>query len=282
MEYLKSNDILKKFFQRKRRMNAKYSLRGLAKSLAMDPGFLSRIFSGKQKFPIEQLPLFTKVLDIDTFGLNQLRQALMAEFAVGINQVFKNHGLLDIDESLNPQFQNDNEPNPVDTFAEYATSFEEESLFHPWYKMVLLEMTNLPNAEIDLKKLSLQLRVSFEDMERSWKFLIDRKFIKMDSSQKWCKTNKKIRFATKQSLLNVRRFHKEMMTKAVEEMYRFEDQSSFQKRNISSATISVNPAQIEKIKMRLQEMMLEIVDLSSQGDVEKIYGLNFSFFPILK
>lgn len=281
MDYLKSNDILKNFFNRKKRLNEKYSLRGMAKALDMDPGFLSRIFNGKQKLPLEQLPQFVKVLDIDSFGLSQLRQALLIEYSAGLNDIFKIHGLPEIEDSAHCVSRGKEQMNDK-IFEEYSISYDDESIFHPWYKMVLLEMANLPHVEIDFKKLSLQLNVSSEDLQRAWKFLIDRKFIEQDANLKWRKTSKKIRFATKQSLLNVRRFHKEIMTKAVEEMYRFEDQVSFQKRNISSATISVNPAQIEKVKLRLQEMMLEIVDLSSQGDTEKIYGLNFSFFPIVK
>jgi hypothetical protein len=72
------------------------------------------------------------------------------------------------------------------------------------------------------------------------------------------------------------------MSKAVETMYKNVDQKSFENRYITSATVTLNPEQMDKIRLRLQEMILEIVDISSQGISKDVYGMNFSFFPLLK
>jgi hypothetical protein len=72
------------------------------------------------------------------------------------------------------------------------------------------------------------------------------------------------------------------MSKAVEEMYRNTDQKSFQDRYITSATLTVSPEQVEILRLRLQEMIIEIVDLADTKPSQNLYGLSFSFFPLIK
>jgi uncharacterized protein (TIGR02147 family) len=266
--------LLKKFYNKKKKANPAYSMRALALDLQLDPSFVNRIFSGKKKFPLERLPSFIKVLDMDSLAVKELKLALISNFASDIGYEMESQ-----DESPKVNFP---QTSYLENFDELRPQKNNEGLFQQWFRLVLLDATSLPDFELNFNQLSHQLNVHPEDLEQAWNYLTQNQFISQNSEGKWVKSHDKIRIATKESMHNIRRFHKDMMSKAVETMYKNVDQKSFENRYITSATVTLNPEQMDKIRLRLQEMILEIVDISSQGISKDVYGMNFSFFPLLK
>ena len=56
--------------------------------------------------------------------------------------------------------------------------------------------------------------------------------------------------------------------------------SDFQKRLINGFTLAFNPANTEKVKAKLQELMSEISIAGSEGECTEVYQLNLQFFPL--
>jgi uncharacterized protein (TIGR02147 family) len=240
----------------------------------MDASFVNRILNGKKKFPRARMEEFIKTLDIDELGIKELKLSLVHEFAeeLGFQNTLSPSG----SDHLNTK------SNFLDNFEEFKSEENTEGLFKNWFRMALLDLHTLPSFELDIGALSEQLNIEPIELENALQYLIQNKYLIPNADGKLMKSNAKTRFATKQSQASIRRFHKEIMSKAVEEMYRNVDSASFKNRYITSATLTVSKTQIEKIRLRLQEMILEVVDMSNEGTSQSLYGLNFSFFPLIR
>lgn len=269
----KPHEIIKKFYSRKKRANPSYSARSLARDLNLDPSFLSRILKGQKSLPSDRLPEFIKILEIDELGVKELKKSLIHEYAISLGYV---EGVENENTNCNSNL------SFLAPFEEYRIEEYSESLFHPWYKPLLLELVTLTPYAINLGKISQVLNVELTDLEIAWNFLVQHKYLVKNSEGNWVKSDLKIRFATKESLLTMRRFHKEIMARAIVEMNKNIDPKSFQNRFISSATLAVNPEHVPHLRLRLQEMILELVDQGTKGECRSVYALNFNFFPLIK
>lgn len=267
-------EILQKFYQRKKRVNPLYSIRALSLTLKLDTSFVNRILNGKKKFPFERIADFIKVLEMDTLGVKELKRALIWEYAREIDYQ-------DEDVFLNSENKNQ-KSGFLDNFEEFKSENTTTGLFQNWYRLALLELSTIPHYEFNLKKLSQQMNIDEQELENAMKYLIDQKYLIQDSDGRWTKASDKIRFATKESQANIRRFHKDIMSKSVEEMYQNIDKTSFEKRYITSGMLTIGSDQVEKIRIRLQEMILEVIDFSNKDTVQNLYGVHFSFFPLVK
>jgi uncharacterized protein (TIGR02147 family) len=96
------------------------------------------------------------------------------------------------------------------------------------------------------------------------------------------KKDKKLRFSTTQSQVEVRQFHKQMIQKALQELEFKTHQADFEKRLITGITFAANKKKIEKAKQKLAEVLHEIANDLMDDDCDEIYQLNLQFFPLTK
>lgn len=264
---MKPHQLLKKYLERKQKVNPKYSLRAFARDLEVNAGFVSRMLNGTQEVPLKRLGQLAKILELDAVALKDLKKAIAFEFMSEI-------GISSKDMAINSK-------QSLVTFEEKAMTAKEMSVLSPWYNIAILELCTCENFQANSKWIAERLNITVAQAEKSVSYLQTNGYIKEEDGQ-LIKTHKHVRLPTKQSAEIVRHFHKNMMELAVKEMFQKTDNKSFNERLITSTSIAVNPENIPAAKERLAEMQLEIAEMLREGGCTEVYDLTLALFPLTK
>lgn len=259
------HDVLKLYFERKRLTNPQYSLRALARDLDVSPAYASTILSGKKALPESRLKDFISVLDLDDIAVLQLKKLIMPE-EVPVKkeetQVFSEE-----DKSFFSKYR------PLDK--------KKYEILNEWYNIAIMDLTTCVDFKNDsawiskkLKITQLEVEIAIDNLTRLGLLVVEDGMLK--------KSEGKLRFPTKNSQSVIRKFHKQMIKKAADELDQREEDTAFNERLITGSTFAINPDKISLLKEKLQEALYEASALGSEGDCHGVYQLNIQFFPLTK
>ncbi len=259
------HEILNLYFERKKLTNPNYSMRALARDMNVSPAYISTILSGKKKLADCRLKDFIKILDLDDIATLQLKHALYPED--------KKTG-----HRITEQFNSDD----LDFFNNFKPLDKKKyDILNDWYNIVIMDLTTckdfINNPAWIAKKLKisqLEVEIAIENLKRHGLLsLVDGKLQKLEN---------KLRFPTKISQTVIRKFHKQMIKKAYDELDSKIEDTDFANRLISGTTFALNPEKIDSLKRKIQNAIYEVASMASEGPCESVYQFNIQFFPLSK
>jgi len=149
-----------------------------------------------------------------------------------------------------------------------------------WYYLSLLDLCTCKEFTDDPEWIAKRLGITPFEAKRAWQMLLQGRWVKRTETG-WTKSNKHLRFPTRQSQEVVRNYHRQTLEKAQKELNKT-DPESFAKRLISGASVAVNPEKIEEAKLRLHAALVEISKLLSEGPCTEVYQLQVQLFPVTR
>ncbi len=268
-----SHELLQKALDRAVKNNPAYSLRSLARSMKVSPSFLSAVFKGKKKLPVERFDALVKALNMDESAQKTLRQSLLIRT---IAKSTKNSKVFDEllfsdAETKEKQSIEDRDERPL---KEYLA-------IDSWYHIAILDMVTCVNFNPDPQHIARQLEIEPRQAEDALKSL-SRQGLITYSDGVWSKPQQKLRYPTTRSYPAIRAYHKAMISKALRALLEQTDDASFERRLITAISFAANPDYLKKGRTRLMELIYEIADIMTEGDCTEVYQLNVQFFPLLK
>lgn len=264
---MKPHQLLKKYLERKQKVNPKYSLRAFARDLKVNAGFVSRMLNGNQEVPLKRLGQIARILDLDTVALNDLKKAIACEFMSEIG--------------LSTKYLSGSTEQSLATFEDKAMTAKDLSALSPWYNIAILELCTCEDFQADSKWIADRLNITQAQVEKSVTYLQNNGYLE-EQDGLLVKTHKHIRFPTKQSTEIVRYYHKSMMELAVKEMFQKTDTKRFHQRLITSTSIAVNPENIAAAKERMAEFQLKLAEMLREGPCTEVFDLTMALFPLTR
>lgn len=260
---MQTHEILRKYFERKRKSQRGFSLRGLAQRVDLSPSFLSRVLAGKKPVPYELLLKLAAQLDIEPEVLTGLKKAYLGE-----------------PEDARPAKKGRVQ---VETQMEEWSLGDKRALtvLRQWFYLPILEMTSLEDFDGSVGTIARRLGLSKTTAEVAVKELVDLGLMK-ETKTGYRKTNRKVRLSSGKSLPEIRRFHSMMMTRAQKELETATGDEAFARRLITGITVTASPSKIEWAKGRLSECLHEIANALTEDAGTEVYQLAAQLFPLTK
>lgn len=250
--------ILKLYFDRKRVAMPSYSLRALARDLKVSPAYLSQLFNGKKAVPESRIADFIRILDMDDIAVLQLKDAIHPEEV-------RTRRLVQEDMDFFTRFR------PLDK-KKYA-------ILEQWYMVAIMDLTTTEGFQASPEWIARKLKITAVEAELAVETLKAHNLLE-EVDGKLRKVDIKLRFPTKITQAVIRKFHKQMIKKAYEELdHRFSDED-FQDRLIVGSTFAMNKQHLELLKQKVQEALYEISLKGGEGPCESVYQLNIQLFPL--
>jgi uncharacterized protein (TIGR02147 family) len=150
-----------------------------------------------------------------------------------------------------------------------------------WYNPVLREVVKYKAAGTDAKEIAqlIEPPILPKHVKKSLRLLQDLGMIKVDKSGRWTQTTDLLETEPEIHSLAVRNFHKKMGELGKEAVERFDAQS----REVSSLTVRISEQGFKTMKKRIQDFREELLRLvKDEPDDDRVYQLNFQFFPVSK
>ena len=245
-----NHELLKKYFDRKRKSSPGFSLRALAGRLDVSASFLSRVMSGKKPVPAELLPRLAKALDVEP-------------------------------EMLVPKTPAKKEKAPPAAADWSIADIEATQILRNWYNVPILELLTLSNFDGSAAAISRRLKLSKATTEIALRELEMMGLIQ-NKEGRYVKTESRLRFTSSKSTTLIRKFHDEMLEKSQFELRNATTEDEFQNRLITGITISASPEKIQEAKAKLADFLHELANdiISSPGT--EVYHLSAQLFPLTK
>lgn len=262
---MKSHEILKQYFHRKQEINPSYSLRALARHTQVAPSYLSAVFSGKKSISDKIFQKLVRHLELDKSTVLSVRKALAIE---NINDV-----------ELVEELKLSTKGNAVQKYK--PISNKKISLLQKWYYVAVLDLMTCADFKSDYQWIARRLGILQGEAEEAVDVLKKLDIIENHKTG-WRKKSLKLRIPTARSQEEIRKFHKQMIEKALTELQFKTQQENFEKRVIAGITFAGNPKKLNRAKEKLNEVLHEIASDLMEGECTEVYQLNFQFFPLTK
>lgn len=150
--------------------------------------------------------------------------------------------------------------------------------FSEWYHPVIREVINLKGfdgtPEWIQRKLAFPLRL--EEIKAALSTLLEIGVIKMDEAKgKYISNVRNIVTESEIDALAIVRYHQKMIEIAKESITRVDEK----KRDIRALTVALPASAIPGLKAKIQEFLLETLELESADSSEEVYQMNIQLFP---
>jgi uncharacterized protein (TIGR02147 family) len=149
-----------------------------------------------------------------------------------------------------------------------------------WYHLAILNLIELENFNFEIKNLSVELGISAYEVRIALRRLEKLNLIKKINN-KYTRTQNNLFVKTKRSELAVRKFHSQMITKALEELKKVSHQA-FDKRLINAITFACSLEDMELIKDKIDKFQEEILAFVAKRPKNTLYQMNIQYFPLTK
>jgi uncharacterized protein (TIGR02147 family) len=150
-----------------------------------------------------------------------------------------------------------------------------------WYHFGILDLTTTDRFKNDSAWMAKRLGISKLEIEDAVERLVRLGLLER-SGRTLKKANSKVYLATSKSESAVRSFHRQMISKALEELDKTTEKA-FNAREISSMTIAVPKSEVPRAKLRIKQFQKDLAAmLNKAGPCNEVYQLNVQFFSLTK
>lgn len=260
---METHQLLKKYFDKKKKATPSFSLRWLSQKLEISPSFLSRIFTGEKAVPYAVLLKLQNYLDIEVEVFAGLKAAHSGK--TGGNN------------------------SPRKGKAAMKTSKEDWALagdsslrvLSQWFYLPILEFITLGNFDGTADQIARRLGLSKTAVEIALQEMLSLGLVVLNNGRHQ-KADIKLRWASAKSLAEIRKFHEEMMQKALENLRGQSGKKEFDRRLITGITLTARSEKIEAAKQKLSECLYEIANDLTAEEGDQVYHLSAQLFPLTK
>lgn len=252
--------MLRQLFVERVARNPSYSLRAFARNLGVSHAYLSMIFNGHRRLPVHQAMRFSQLSGLDSDrGRALVEAARWATFDRPVRDA-----------------QSPASIRPREDY--YRLQLDYFRVLSDWHYVAILDLTALANFEPDERWIAARLSLRTPVVKAAVKRLIRLGMLTIEGGR-WRKTHARIEVPTYQPEEAIRRFHLQMIEKAVEaaQSSRLED---FERRDICGTTMALNPKRLAEAKRRIRRFRRSLLNYVTQGKCTELYQLNTQFFPL--
>lgn len=255
--------ILKSHFLKKKKSSKGFSLRRLTELTGTSQAFLSRVLNGEKAVPYALLLKLIKALDVEP------------ELAVELKNAHQDR----VTDDAAPRRGRATTESPLASYE--PMSNQDFSILREWYYLPILDYHTLVNFDDRAETLAHRLGLDLPIVKSALAKLLSLGLLKKEGDR-LVKSNLHLRWASSVSRDEVRKFHEEILKKAIQELHHFSSERDFKNRLITSFTLGVPRSQIEAAKARLSKCLHEIAQELAGDPGEEIYALALQFFPLTK
>jgi uncharacterized protein (TIGR02147 family) len=158
---------------------------------------------------------------------------------------------------------------------------EQYEYYTKWYYPVIRSLVSKVDWNDDYARLAKRMLppITQSEAKKSVKLLEKLGFIEKNIAGKWVPKNDVISTGDEVMSLNIVNYHKQV-TRLAENAF---DRSKKELRDISSLTLGINKEDVVAIKAKIQQFRKEIIEIArSSQNADRVYQLNFHFFPVSK
>lgn len=245
--------ILNSEFEKKKNKNDAYSVRAFAKFIQINPGVLNQIMNKKRTLSLDQAKKISEVL-----VLHETEKDLFLRSAFYSKKVLDDLQKERIDS-------NTMSLGCETTYNKVSTEWE-----HYAY-VALMDVENYTN---DHNWASVKLGVTKERLDTVVQNLLDTKVITLDNGNYICDCDK-VSFDVSRDSIAFKDSQKENLQLALDRLYQY-DQT---KNHFSSMTLAIEPKNIHRAKILIDDFVTRITSLLEDGERKDVYKVCVQLFP---
>lgn len=254
-------NILKEEFEKKKKLNSRYSLRGFSKKLEINYGTLSSILSGKRNVSRKQVEKIFSKLNLDP----QSRNEVLKYFS----NSSKKKTIFDF---------NVEEKKYLSNLEKYEVlNDKQNNILAQWEYYAVMSLLNCSDFTSSFDWIANRLGISKKRSAEVINKLILFGLIKVENKN-WIRTNKRFRVSDDKINDYLKIFHSQSFSKAKESLYR----DNIYSRDFSSITMAINPNKISKAKELIRKLEDEIAEVLEVDQKTEVYRLSIQLFPLTK
>lgn len=247
--------ILQEEFNRRKRINDRYSLRMLARKLDLPPGRVSELLSGKRKMTQKTAEKIANRLGYDPDQRKQLFDALKYS-----------NGNFELEESIE---ENDFKPLDSDSFYVIAD----------WYHFAILSLMELDDFDSTEKWIADRLGISIVQVKSALQRLQRLGLIATNHDGKWVQQQENTTTTHDLESVALKMSHKQSLEQAIDAI----DNISVDLRDITSMTMAIDLERLPKAKLLIKNFRRQLCAfLEGTPQKNEVYNLNIQLIPVTK
>jgi uncharacterized protein (TIGR02147 family) len=247
---------LRKVFRRTKKGNPQLSIRSVARVLDISSSHLSKVLRGVRPVTTGLMAGLCQCLQLDHHEVKELKRLLQ-------------------------KTQESTPASPV--IKEFATLANSEFwILERWYFLPLLALASSDAGISDIEAVVKRLELQQQTAQQALQILEQQEFIAQDEAGVFRCTNNLFRFPTQRSHSAVRKYHQDMIARALSQLRHPPSQQEFNERLMSGITFSGNSTHIEAAKTLIEEALYKATELLSQGVCNEVFQINLQMFKHTK
>lgn len=264
-------EFLRELFIARKERNPAYSQSAFARDLGASVPILSRVMSGRRPMSLKFGLQVTTALGLSERESNALLYSIVQHSSKKAKiSVRMRHRL---EKDFEAQSHADSN-GPLYTTVE----IERFKAMSQWYHLAILNLTTTDGFQATPRWISRALGITNSEATDGLDRLLSLGLL-TEVNEKIERTEKHLYIKTQKSESAMRKFHSQMIGKALVELAETGD-DRFQKRLINGITFSCGPEHIEAIKERIDRCQDEILALAGTGKKTSVYQMNVQLFPL--
>lgn len=267
----KASDLIKDFYQNRRERNAAYSLSAFARDVGISVSVLSRTLNGKRPVSLKLGLQISAALDLP----KNKHQALLAAILASSKSTAK------ISRKLREQLEHE-VSSQQEQRSQATLEVDQFKAISQWYHLAILNLARLQGFTADPVIIGKRLGIESMEAKSALERLMDLGLLEKKGAT-YKRTKKSLFVKTKNSHLAVRKFHSQMIEKALQEL-KEDSAESFERRVINGTTLACSQTQLETIKEKITTFQQELIGylINSPERPDSVYQINVQFFPLTR
>ena len=242
-----------------------------SRDLGISPSLLSRVINGARPMSLKLALQVATALELDELKTNSLILSVIENSSKNAK----------ISKKVRQKIEKNSQINESSKRLVYTNlEIEKFEMMSNWYYFAILNLINLKEFKSDTLWISKQLNLLVSEVQEALERLEFLGLIETIDG-KIQRTPQNIDLKTHRSEMALRKFHKQMISKAHDELNKKSDED-FQSRLINGITFACAPEHIEMIKDKIERLQDEVFDLIADTDRNRVYQMNVQFFPLSK
>ncbi len=264
MQYRSYHDLLEEEFEKRRQYNGAYSLRAFARDLGISAPSLSQIFKKKHGISQTTAKKIAQKLKFDEEKAKWFFCSISAQHARSARERHENQKKLEVYKKSAQVF--------TEIHLEYF------KIISDWYHYAILELTYLDDFSKDLNWIANRLGITTKQVNEAIKRMLKLELIKEENNT-YIDCFKYVATPNDIPSLSLKKFHTQLMQKALEALY----EQDVLNREISSNIVSIDKSKLPEIKNKLRDFRREFeYEMNQHKNKNAVYCLGMQFTELTR
>lgn len=248
-------NVLRRYFEDKKRINPQFSLRAFAKYLKLDSAALSCILKNKRSLPRKHA----------SFVCNRLKLDLDEKNAF-INDI----------ENLTRTKSRKCLVNPINEFTFIEDKEKNHNLISQWEYYAILHLMDANDFLPDTKWIANRFNLDIHRVESVVGDLKDLGLIEISHNEGWKKKVRALTTSNDISSRALRQSHKETLSMAIDKI----EDVPVELRSYTSSTVCIDTKNLGEAKKIIKDFQRKLGALLESGQKKEVYQLAVQLFPL--